>query len=120
MESNSEIVIRKREEYVANGLGKVTKNTAINPFLATQAKEPVTIWEGFAVLGVPTKEGVAQVPVEFIFSIEYQDVADAFKDFQKTAMEEFKKQMEEAEKRQQEEMLKRQTKIVGPSDLGWK
>jgi RPA family protein len=95
------MIIRKKEEYVVDGMGKISIYSALDATAAKAAKEPVDIYEGFAIIGAAQPNGqIMQVPVEFrIDGVENLDAA--FAQFQEAATARFKAMMEEA--RQQAE-----------------
>ena len=95
-------VIRRSEDYVVDGIGKVTVLTAIDQQKALEAKEPLTLYQGFAILGVPIAGTVRQLPVEWLME-NVLSIENAFEVFQSQAVAELKKNMEEAQHRAEAE-----------------
>jgi hypothetical protein len=97
----SEKVIRKSEDYVLDNVGKVTVMTAIDPKKAEAAKEPVTLYQGYAILGANVGGAIQPFPVEWLIT-GANSIEEAFAKFQEQAVAEFKKGMEDARKRMEE------------------
>lgn len=95
------LVIRKSEDYVLDNVGKVTVMTAIDPKKAEAAKEPITLYQGYAVLGANVGGAIQPFPVEWIIT-GVNSIEEAFDKFQEQAIAEFKKGMEDARKRVEE------------------
>jgi len=91
---DTKLIIRKKEDYVAAGLGRVTELRALDVAAAVEANEPVAIYEGFAIIGAQANGKIMQVPVEFIMP-GVNSLEAAFEGFQKFATERFKAMMEE-------------------------
>lgn len=99
----SEKVIRRCQDYVVDGLGKITVMTAEDAELAKACGEPLSLYQAFAVIGVRTANGqVAQFPVEFLVQ-GASDLKDAFTKFQEQAATELRKNIGEAQKRMESE-----------------
>lgn len=105
------MVIRYKEEWVVDGVGKLSRLTAIDPKKAAELKEKEVIWQGLVILGIPTPQGVAQMPVEF--EVDATDVEHAFSQFHEKALEAFRANMDEMKRQQQEQ----QSKIVTASSM---
>lgn len=105
------MVIRRCEQYVVNGMGKISVMTAMDRDAAKDAGEPEVLWEGYAVLGTMTSEGVAQFPVEFDF--DATSIDDAFGKFKELAVARLKDDMKKAQQRQE----KQQSKIITASTV---
>ena len=117
-------VIRKVEEYIVNNVGKVAILTAVNPEKALQSNEPLSIYQGFAVLGVRLSNGeVTQIPVEF--ELDVANIDEAFEKFQDVATEQLQKQMADAqkvlaveqEKAKKREQAERQKIVIAPPGM---
>jgi hypothetical protein len=105
------MVIRKREEYVVDGLGKVSEYTAINPHAAIDAKEPTSIYEGFAVIGAKVGGQIMQVPCEF--RLDAATLTEAFEKFKTTAEARFQQIMADAQAEQERQNKKIVTAPAG-------
>jgi hypothetical protein len=94
-------VIRKKTEYVVDGLGKVSVFEAYDPKVAMQAKEALTLYEGFAILGAMQGGRMSQIPVEFPIENNKDGkpitkLEECFDVFQDAAMARFHEMMKEA------------------------
>jgi hypothetical protein len=98
------MIIRKKDEYVVDGMGRVSVYTVENSCLdeASKAKEPFRIYEGYALIGAPTPNGIMQVPVEFRME-NITSVEDAFSKFQEAATARFKIMMADAREQAEKE-----------------
>lgn len=94
-------VIRRSEDYVVDGIGKVTALTAIDPAKAAEAKEAVTLFQGYAILGANVGGQIQPFPVEWLMD-GVTSVEQAFEVFQTQAVAELKRNMDEARKRVEE------------------
>lgn len=95
-------VIRRSEDYVVDGFGKVTVLEAIDLEKAAAAKEPRFLFQGFAILGAMVAGQIRQFPVEWLIE-GVNNVEEAFDVFQVQAVEQLKKNMAEAQARAAEE-----------------
>ncbi len=95
-------VIRKSTDYVVDGIGKVTVMEAIDPVVGEQAKEPIRLFQGFAVLGAQVGGQIRSFPVEFMID-GVLTVEEAFDKFQATAVATLRSNMEEARARAEAE-----------------
>lgn len=99
-------VVRKREEFVVDGLGKVIVYTAIDAFLADKEKQPRVLYEGYAIIGAPLNGKIVQYPVDF--TLDASSLNEAFSKFQHAATERFKQVMQktrEAVEREQKRIV---------------
>lgn len=94
-------VIRRSEDYVLDGVGKVTVMTAIDPAKAAESKEPNILYQGYAILGANVGGQIQPFPVEWLMN-GVASIEQAFEVFQSQAIAELKKNMDEARKRVEE------------------
>jgi len=103
-------VIRKSEDFIVEGVGKVTISSAIHPEVAEQAGQPMQLFHGFALIAAQIGENVRQFPVEWQMS-GATNLDEAFDVFYQQATETFKQNIENA--RQQAESER--NRIIKPS-----
>lgn len=96
-------VIRKVEEFIVVSLGKVVVSTAVDESAAKAANEPIKLFTGFTMVGVPLPNGqFTEIPIEF--PIENVDsVEQAYEGFEDKARERFAKITQEIKEAQQQQ-----------------
>ena len=99
------MVIRESKQYVVDGIGKVTKHTALDIEFAKKYNEPESLYEGFAVLGVKMQGQVVGVPVEFQIP-DATSIEDAFGKFKDCAHKAFEAKMAQAKEQMEAEQSK--------------
>lgn len=102
------MIIRKKDEYVVEGLGRVSVYTALDKEAAIKEQQPETIYEGFSVITAPVSGQMAQFPIEFF--IDASSLDDAFGQFQERAATRFREMVEEAKKAREDQ----QKQIIVP------
>jgi hypothetical protein len=91
-----EKVIRMVTPYMVDGLGKINAFMAIEADVAKAAGQPVEIFRGSTVIGLPGPGGqMIQVPLDF--EIDAVGIKQAFDKFEEAAKSQFEKNMEEAQ-----------------------